>query len=144
MTQNKTQEEQNQSGSETYTTGSFFIEQVAMVVLQMEIQYTHHFIAAGGRPGIDSYWRMYTIADSGSITEFDEDRMIYPKIKGVGGSIDDYDDVGPGGYWENFGIGTGYAKKYFSAPLTEDVQGVVLQISGSIGRSIRKQQTQHQ
>ena len=73
---------------------------------------------------------MYTIANSGSITEFDENRMIYPRVKGVGSSIDDYDNIGPGGYWENFGIGTGYSKKYFSAPLTEDVQGVVLQISG--------------
>ena len=43
--------------------------------------------------------------------------MIYPRVKGVGSSIDDYDNIGPGGYWENFGIGTGYSKKYFSAPL---------------------------
>ena len=52
-------------------------------------------------------------ANSGSITAFDEDRMIYPRVKGVGSSIDDYDNIGPGGYWENFGIGTGYSKKYF-------------------------------
>ena len=44
-------------------------------------------------------------SNSGSITEFDEDRMIYPRVKGVGSSIDDYDNIGPGGYWENFGIG---------------------------------------
>ena len=99
------------SGSENYTTGSFFIEQVATGSFGAGNSIYASFYCAGGRPGIDSYWRMYTIADSGSITAFDEDRMIYPKIKGVGGSIDDYDNIGPGGYWENFGIGTGYAKK---------------------------------
>ena len=36
---------------------------------------------------------MYTVANSGSITAFDEDRMIYPRVKGVGSSIDDYDNI---------------------------------------------------
>ena len=124
------------TGSETYTTGSFFIEQVATGSFANGNSIYVSFYCAGGRPGVDSYWRMYTVANSGSITAFDEDRMIYPRVKGVGSSIDDYDNIGPGGYWENFGIGTGYSKKYFSAPLTEDVQGVVLQISGAIDRSI--------
>ena len=71
------------------------------------------FYCAGGREGVDTYWRMYTIANSGSITAFDENRMIYPKIKGVGSSIDDYDNIGPGGYWENFGSRNWLLKKIF-------------------------------
>ena len=124
------------SGSENYTTGSFFIEQVATGSFGAGNSIYASFYCAGGREGVDTYWRMYTVEDSGSITGFDSRSLIYPKVRGAASSIEDYDEIGPGGYWESFGIGAGYGKKYFSAPLTEDVQGVVLQISGSIGRDI--------
>ena len=124
------------TGNETYVTGSFFVQQIATGSFANGNSIYCSFYAAGGREGVDTYWRMYTVEDSGSITGFDSRSLIYPKVRGAASSIEDYDEIGPGGYWESFGIGAGYGKKYFSAPLTEDVQGVVLQISGSIGRDI--------
>ena len=124
------------SGTETYQTGSFFIEQIATGSFSGGNSIYVSFYAAGGRAGVDTYWRMYSLDNSGSIQAFDENKLLYPKAKGVATSADDYAEIGPGGYWESFGVGEGYGKKYFSAPLAEDIQGVVLQISGSIGRDI--------
>ena len=67
------------TGNETYVTGSFFLQQIATGSFANGNSIYCSFYAAGGREGVDTYWRMYTVEDSGYITGFDSRSLIYPK-----------------------------------------------------------------